>query len=163
MIVHRAGFGTHIAFTNSMINTGASMEKILVSMDARHGAWEAWSRAISLARRIGSSARLYALLVVPEGHAGAVGDAGTAMVRERFELEMELAQAQGLHVDCFITQGNYDEEVIRFARHNQITLLVLEQDEGGKHPLKRSGASSRGIVHRICCRVELVTPRKHKF
>ena len=46
-----------------------NMERILVSMNCRSGSWDAWSRAISLARRI--RRKLYALLVLPPSAIGA--------------------------------------------------------------------------------------------
>lgn len=140
------------------------MERILVSMGARQGAWEAWNRAILLARRIGADARVYALLVIPVGHSGNVHcDSDIRIVRERFELQIELAKSEGIHIDYFITEGDYEEEVIRFAESNRITLLVLESTEGGKrHNAKGGLASLRRIIHRILCRVELVTPLKIK-
>lgn len=140
------------------------MERILVSMGVGSGAWEAWNRAILLARRIGSGARVYALLVIPAGDGSSVcSDTDISMVRERFELQIELAKSEGIHIDYFITEGNYEEEVVRFAESNRITLLVLESTEGGRrNNAKGNMASLRTIIHRILCRVELVTPLKFK-
>lgn len=136
------------------------MERILVSMDARHGAWEAWSRAISLARRI--DARVYALLVYPPGVKGrADGDPNDeAGVRHRLELLIESAKSNGIAVDYFISEGRYEEEVIRFAEHNRITLMVAESPEGEMRHSDREFTSFQKIRHRITCRLELVSPRK---
>jgi len=140
------------------------MERILVSMGARQGAWDAWNRAILLARRVGPDARVYALLVMPLGHGeNSHCDSDIHIVRERFELQIELAKSEGIRIDYFITEGDYEEEVIRFAKSNRITLLVLESTEGGKRNSAKGGlASLRRIIHRILCRVELVTPLKIK-
>lgn len=136
------------------------MERILVSMDARHGAWEAWSRAISLARRI--DARVYALLVIPPGmHGGANGDAAEAgEVRRRLELLIEAAKSGGIAVDYFVSEGKYEEEVIKFVEHNRITLMVAESPEGEVRHSDRELAAVRKIRHRVSCRMELVSPRK---
>ena len=136
------------------------MEKILVSMDARHGAWEAWSRAISLAKRI--DARVYALLVYPFGaeRGGDPSRENPGSVRHRFELLIELAKSEGIAVDYFISEGSYEEEVIKFADHNKISLMVAEPPEGGGRHLEREFISFQKIRHRIRCRLELVSPRK---
>lgn len=137
------------------------MERILVSMNARHGAWEAWSRAISLAKRI--DARVYALLVLPSSTQPAAGEPAvknTLNVRQRLELQIELAKSEGIHIDYFISEGNYEEEVIQFVDHNKITLLVVESTEGENRHTDRGISAIRKILHRIKCRMELVSPRK---
>lgn len=137
------------------------MERILVSMNAQQAAWEAWSRAISLVKRIGRDARIYALLIVPQPHSvSPMIEKDIKMIRERFELQIELAESEGIHIDYYVTEGNYEDEVVRFAEQNKITLLVLESLEEGKQHAKRGGDSLRKIIHRIPCRVELVTPRR---
>jgi nucleotide-binding universal stress UspA family protein len=130
------------------------MERILVSMDARHGAREAWWRAISLAKRI--DARVYTLLVLNAGgDTGTAGDQDLALrVRKRLELLIEIAKSEGVRIDYFISEGSYEEEVARFIDTNKITLLVAESPEGESR--------IRKILHRIKCRVELVSPRKIK-
>jgi K+-sensing histidine kinase KdpD len=137
------------------------MERILVSMETRQGAWEAWSRAISLAKRI--DAKVYALLVMPPdpkrsgGHECANAEAN---VRRRLELLIELAKSDGIHVDYFVSEGNYEEEVIRFIEHNRISLLVAEPPDGdGRHSDRESSAIQK-IRHRIKCRMEMVIPRR---
>jgi len=136
------------------------MERILVSMNCRNGSWGAWSRAISLARRI--DAKLYVLLVLPASIKGAGIEENNAPcgTRERLELLIEIAKSEGARIDYFISQGNYEEEVIRFVQQNRITLLIAESpDRDGPHP-ERDSAQIRQIQHRIACRVELVSPRK---
>ncbi len=81
------------------------MERILVSMNSQCGAWGAWSRAISLARRI--DARLYALLLVPPSvkTAGAAEENSTAgVVRKRLELLIELAKSEGVRVSTILSR-----------------------------------------------------------
>ncbi len=135
------------------------MERILVSMDARQGAWEAWSRAISLAKRI--DAGVYALLVVPPSSSAADRyDKDGSSVKKRLELLVESAEAEGVRIQYFISEGDYEEEVIRFVDHNRITLLVAESAEGDHRHADRKIPPLRKILHRIACRVELVSPRK---
>lgn len=135
------------------------MERILISMDARHGSWGAWGRAISLARRI--EARVFALLVFPsEGVAGADGEAATGeSIRHHLELQIELAKADGISIDYFVSEGNYEEEVIKFADHNRITLMIAEPPYGENRHSDRE-TSLQKIRHRVRCRMELVSPRK---
>ncbi len=137
------------------------MERILVSMNSQWGAWGAWSRAISLARRI--DAKLYALLFMQSSEQ----TAGTAEkhtsaggVRERLELLIELAKSEGVRIDYFISEGAYEEEVVRFVEQNRITLLVAESPEEENSSSEREFAQISRIRHRITCRVELVSPRK---
>jgi K+-sensing histidine kinase KdpD len=121
-------------------------------MSSRCGAWGAWSRAISLARRI--DAKLYALLLTPPSSKTAGG------VRKRLELLIELAKSEGVSVDYFVAEGNYEEEVIRFVEQNRITLLVAESPDEDNSNSERDMSQIRRISHRISCRVELVSQRK---
>ncbi len=136
------------------------MERILVSMNCRSGSWGAWSRAISLARRI--DAKLYALLVLPPSAIGAgiEENSATCGTRERLELLIEIAKSEGARVDYFISEGNYEEEVIRFVEQNRITLVIAEHPDDENSHSERDMAQIRKIQHRIACRVELVSPRK---
>jgi nucleotide-binding universal stress UspA family protein len=130
-------------------------------MNSQWGAWGAWSRAISLARRI--DARLYALLLAPPSAkpvATAGGNSTAGDVRKRLELLIELAKSEGVQVDYFISEGSYEEEVIRFVEQNRITLLVAESAEDENSNPERELAQIRRIGHRVTCRVELVSPRK---
>jgi nucleotide-binding universal stress UspA family protein len=137
------------------------MERILVSMDGRHGAWEAWSRATSLAKRI--DARVYALLVLPAAEPSGKGSGGNAdKVKKRLELLIELAKSEGLRIDYFISEGSYEDEVVRFADQNKVTLLVTESSEGENRHADKESAPSRRIRHRVSCRVEVVSPRKNQ-
>ncbi|MGA2401489.1 MAG: universal stress protein [Syntrophobacteraceae bacterium] len=136
------------------------MERILVSMNFRSGSWDAWSRAISLARRI--EAKLYVLLVLPPSSKGAGIEEhnATGGTRERLELLIEIAKSEGSRVEYFISEGNYEEEVIRFVEQNRITLVIVESPDEGNPRSERDLAQIRKIQHRIACRVEMVSPRK---
>jgi hypothetical protein len=81
-------------------------------------------------------------------------------VRERLELLIELAKSEGVRVDYFISEGGYEEEVIRFIDQNRITLLVAESPGEANYNSEREFAQISRIRHRIACRVELVSPRK---
>lgn len=134
------------------------MERILVGTSPRHGAFAALPRAISLAKRIKAS--VYVLFVTPRGgegpdtsrHAGG-DDHG------RLRLLVQQAREDGVGIEYFVTQGDYAEEVIRFARDRKITLLVSESADGeGRNP-ERDTQSLQRILHGVSCRVELVSPR----
>ena len=136
------------------------MERILVSMHCRNGSWGALSRAVSLARRI--DAKLYALLVLPPcaESAGPEERSASCGIRERLELLIEIAKSEGSRIDYFISEGNYEEEVIRFVQQNRVTLVIAENPDEESPNLERDLAQIRKIQHRIACRVELVSPRK---
>jgi K+-sensing histidine kinase KdpD len=133
------------------------MERVLVSMNVRQGAWEALSRAISLARRI--DARIYALLVLPSpATGGGIVDQKASGVKERLELLIEAAKSENIRIDYFISEGKYEQEVIRFIDQNKITLLVVESPEGDQrelHPIE-------SFRHRTTCRVEVISLRKNQ-
>lgn len=135
------------------------MERILVSLDGQHAAWEALARAVSLATRI--EARVFVLLVTPpEGDAVGPAEADIrAALRRRLEMAIEAAKAKGIAIDFFMTEGAYEEEVIRFIENHKITLLVADGGEGAGRRQPRDAALD-WILHRATCRVELVTPRK---
>jgi nucleotide-binding universal stress UspA family protein len=137
------------------------MEKILVAIDGRHGAWEALSHACSLARRI--HVQLNVLLVIPLDKAGLSHAAAEVEehIKKRLELLIEAAKAEGIVINYFITEGNYDDEVISFVNHNKITLLVHETHEGETRPASREMAETlRSLRHRIACTMEIVAPKK---
>ncbi|HYA42311.1 MAG TPA: universal stress protein [Syntrophobacteraceae bacterium] len=136
------------------------MERILVSMDCWNGCWGALSRAISLAGRI--DAKLYALLVLPPSASGSGKEELNApcMTRERIELLIEIAKSEGSRIDYFISEGDYEEEVIRFVEQNRITLVIAESPDAENPCCERDLAQIRRIRHRISCRLEVVSPRK---
>lgn len=136
------------------------MERILVSMDPLQGAWEAWSRAISLAKRI--DAKVYALLVLPpyDSEEGGIRQQNARGVRKKLELLIEIAKSEGIAIDYFVSEGKYEDEVIRFVDQNRITLLVAELPDGERRHSGRGDPCLHKIRHRVTCRMELVSPRK---
>lgn len=136
------------------------MERILVSMNCWQGSWGALSRAVSLARRI--EAKLYALLVLPPSAKGAgiQEHNDSCRTRERLELLIEIAKSEGSQIEYFISEGNYEEEVIRFVQQNRITLVIAESPDEEDPHAERDLTQIRKIQHRIACRVEVVSPRK---
>ncbi len=129
-------------------------------MGPRHGTWGALSRAVSLAKRI--DARVYALLVLqPLTSPGNDGGAHAATeLRQRIEFLIGLAKSEGISIDYFISEGNYEEEVIRFAEEKDLTLMVAEHPVRDQRNHDHDSTSFRRILHRITCRVEVVSPRK---
>jgi K+-sensing histidine kinase KdpD len=122
------------------------MERILVCMDDRRGAWEALSHSVCLAKRIGAA--VHVLRIQAPGAEPRDGDA----VRSRLERQIEAAKAEGVNITHFVAEGPFEEEVIRFAEHHRISLLVAEPGQG---------EGLQQIRHRIACRVELVSPRRN--
>jgi nucleotide-binding universal stress UspA family protein len=137
------------------------MERILVGIDGQHSAWEALARAFALAKRIG--AHLHVLLVRPTGEKGRADlDAqNETSLRKHLELRIEAAKAQGVQVEYYITEGGYEDEVVRFVNHNRITLLVYELRDGEHKSNERGSGALKAIRHRISCKVEVVAPRKN--
>lgn len=139
------------------------MEKILVAINGRHGAWEAVSHAFSLAKRV--SVQLNILLVVASGASRgrtAADGNGEQEVKRRIDLLIESALAEGLQVNYFITEGDFEEEVIKFINCNKITLLVHEEPIDNGRSAPRNSTSLRNLRHRISCKIEVVVPRKNK-
>lgn len=131
------------------------MERILVGTSPRQGAFRALARAISLAKRI--DARVHVLFVSPPSDGLPPGQASPE--HRRLRLMAQQAAREGVGIECFVTQGHYEEEVIRFAREHRITLLVSESTGGDGVGAQRDGQSLKQILHGIACRVELVSPR----
>jgi len=73
---------------------------------------------------------------------------------------VQKAQEEGVGIECFMAEGTYEEEVIRFARDRKITLLVLEGTEGEGRTLEQDSLSLKRILHGISCRIEVVSPRR---
>ncbi len=136
------------------------MERILVGTSPRQGAFSALARAISLAKRI--NARVHVLFVSPPsgGAATATEDEDAPAEHRRLRLMAQQAAQEGVGIECFVTRGNYEDEVIRFAREHKITLLVSESADGEGRTSERDGQSLKQILHGIACRVELVSPRR---
>ena len=139
------------------------MENILVAIDAKHNAWEALSRACSLARRVHVHVNVL-LVIPPQSRNLSYTEAQLeTTVRERLELMLEVFKAEGVRINYFVTEGVYEEAVIVFTQNNRVTLLVYEATDGDARSADGECASLRAIRHRVACRVEVVAPIKHTF
>ena len=133
------------------------MEKILVCIEARRGAWEALDRAFNLAERLG--AQVSVLLIYPEQWVDSTVVSEEESVKERVELMLEDAESKGISVEFYVSRGSYEEEVISFVIEHGITHLIVEQaDDGSKEGLKCVKAH-QNIRHRVQCRMEIVQKR----
>jgi len=139
------------------------MEQILVGIDGQHSAWEALARACTLAKRI--DAHLHVLLVQPSAdNKASSGEVQNAEdLRKHLELRIKTAKSQGIPIDYFITEGQYEEEIVRFVNHYRITLLVYELNYRELNSTEKGTLSLQAIRHRIACKVETVAPRKEIF
>jgi len=86
---------------------------------------------------------------------------GRQEVKRRIDLLIESALADGLQVNYFIAEGNFEEEVINFINCNKITLLVYEAPIDNGRSASKHSTSLRNLRHRIACKIEVVVPRKH--
>lgn len=134
------------------------MEKILVAIDSRCGAWAALAHACSLAKRI--EVELHVLLITPrsvgkgEGGREGIGES----VRKRLELQLASAKAEGIAINYFMTEGTYAEEVINFVNHHKIALLVHETGGRDARSAARDAVALRALRHRLTCKMEVVAP-----
>jgi len=134
------------------------MEKILVAIDSRCGAWAALAHACSLAKRI--EVELNVLLITPRsaGKGEDVRDAVGESVRKRLELHLANAKAEGIVVNYYMTEGTYGEEVINFVNHHKIALLVHETRGRDARSAARDAVALRALRHRLTCKMEVVAP-----
>jgi nucleotide-binding universal stress UspA family protein len=140
------------------------MKKILVAIDGGNAAWEALSHACSLAKRI--DVQLNVLLVNPPDRKYLPRSEIEVKneIRKKLGLLIEAAKAEGIKVNYYISEGNYEDEVISFINNNKITLLVYETLEGDMRPaIKESTAALRSLRHRVACTIEVVAPKKSKI
>jgi nucleotide-binding universal stress UspA family protein len=139
------------------------MERILVIMNNQHYSWEALGRAVSLAKRI--NARVFVLKVFSQDvkETGAVGEDMKTSAGRRLENIIQAARADSIRIEYFVTEGEFEEEVIRFVEHNKISILVVEpgswETKSSENPEKGLGPIQE-ILYRISCRVEMVSPKK---
>ncbi len=136
------------------------MEKILVAIDSRRGAWEALSHACSLAGRI--DAVVNVLLVSPPHSTRPSAESREVeeAIKKRLLLLIEAAQARGVKIHYFITEGGYEQEVITFINKYKISLFIYEADAGKIRPGGKDQAYSSSLPHRISCTVERVFTKK---
>ncbi|MGD9947305.1 MAG: universal stress protein [Desulfobulbus sp.] len=134
------------------------MEKILVAIDARRGAWAALSHACSLAKRI--EVDLNVLLVNPQTRGGGKTVRGELeqVVRKRLELLLETAKGEGITINYFMTEGSYEDEVINFVNHHKIALLVYETRGRDARSAAKDAVALRALRHRLTCKMEVVAP-----
>lgn len=128
------------------------MERILVAIDRLHPQQEALSHGCSLAKRI--QARLYVLFVHKQSCVV------TNPARQRLELLVGYARAEGIHVEYIILEGGYEESIVSFIQNNGITLFIHELEHVYMHSYDRCFSVLQAVRHRISCRVEIVTPQK---
>ena len=136
------------------------MEKILIAIDHKHSAWEALSHACFLAKRI--PVQINVLFVVPSanGKNTTVEKALQEEIRKCLSMHIEQSKSEGIMINLFMTEGNYEDEIIRFARHNRITLILHEAREEDGRSMGLLSAPLRSLRHRLACRVEIVSPKK---
>lgn len=141
------------------------MEKILVSIDCQEVALGAFYRAIHLAIRI--KAMVYVLQVVDADKSPAGKDAQGQLdstSKEILDSMIEMARSEGVTVNYYVTQGDYMEELVRFVRQKNITLLVLGfPDKGTKLSQNLAKSMLDGILKQVNCAVELVHQRAPLF
>ncbi len=128
------------------------MERILVCLKEGEITWEALARALALARRI--KVRLYVLQVF---HANLDRNRSESEDMKRLKQCIKEAGDEGLHIDFFVTEGNFEQEVIDFVQRNKITLLITEHWRQDSGIIEREKLSLEMIRHRVSCRVEVVT------
>lgn len=134
------------------------MEKILVAIDSRCGAWAALAHACSLAKRI--EVDLNVLLIIPRsgGTHEDMRDGAGESVRKRLELQLASAKAEGIAINYFMTEGAYAEEVINFVNHHKIALLVHETGGRDARSAAKDAVVLRALRHRLTCKLEVVAP-----
>lgn len=137
------------------------MDKILVAFEGRRGAWEALSHACSLAKRI--QVALNVLLVIAPDRRDLPQREREAeeAIKKRLALLIETAKAEGITINYFLAEGNYEDEVVKFVNHHRIALLVHETTESDARTANKDSASLRALRHRLTCKLEIVAPMKH--
>jgi len=128
------------------------MERILVGVGPRHPNLWAAGHAMGLAKRM--KATVSVLLVMDPGSQEPA--TGQAPYRQKLEALMEQARSEGLAVDYYVSQGRYEDEVVRFIKENKVTMLVIEQPAGRKGSSMESNKLIEKIRHRVDCRIEVV-------
>ena len=139
------------------------MERILVIMTDQYHPWEALGRAVALAKRI--SARVFVLKVFSQDEEQGEGVEQDKKTSAGIRLEnmIQTARTDSIGIDYFVTEGDFEEEVIRFVDNNKISILVAETGEWDSRHCENPGKGLgpiQDIMYRISCRVELVSPKK---
>ncbi|MGD2028769.1 MAG: universal stress protein [Desulfobacterales bacterium] len=133
------------------------MERILVGLyPGRTSLWAA-VHALNLSKRI--NARLYFLLVVDS--ADKESDQSLmrqleASMKSSLALLIKKGISDGITVDCYITYGQYDNELVKFVKENKITMLVVGSPSPREGRFEDFEDLLEKIRHRIDCRIEVV-------
>ncbi len=148
------------------------MEHILVSMDIRQdadspfpiinqdetgGFLAAVYRAIHLAERI--KANVHILLVWHQEPVSPPAGAFTGLEEaaiKHLELMIEKARSNGVSVHYYVSNGNFEDEVIRFVAEKKITLLILGLPYGDSENSEEFNKALYAIRQNVRCAIELV-------
>jgi nucleotide-binding universal stress UspA family protein len=134
------------------------MEKILVGMNPVSASFWAGLHALNLAKRI--DARICFLRVVnsrsSEDRSHRADQDTLSDVTKRLDHFVEKARAEGIPVDCYVSEGDYESELVRFVQEKGITMLILGAPEGHGLPPARFSAFLDRIRHRVDCRIEVL-------
>ncbi len=141
------------------------MERILVGMESGRTSLWAVVHALNLAKRI--KARVFILLVTDDvpakGKKDSFIDEMETSVKASLESLIEEGISDGIVVDYYITQGQYDNELVKFIKVNKITLLVVGMPTAPYiHPGDFNDLIEK-IRHRIDCRIEVVHEKTAKI
>jgi len=129
-------------------------------MNHKNGAWEALSHACFLAKRIPAQINVLFVETPTNGKNKTVEKALQDEIRKRLAMHIEQFKSEGIVINLFMTEGSYENEIIRFARHNRITLILHEAREEDGRSMGLLSAPLRSLRHRLACRVEIVSPKK---
>ncbi len=131
------------------------MEKILVGIYSRDTSFWAGVHALNLAKRIGG--KVFFLLIIGPGTGSKTDSAETeAFLKEKIKSLVQEGRSQGIVVDCYLTYGNYETELVKFVQENKISLLVIEPSAEQVKVPERFSSFLEKIRHRINCRIEVV-------
>jgi nucleotide-binding universal stress UspA family protein len=134
------------------------MEKILVGMNPVSTSFWAGLHALNLAKRI--DAKICFLHVVDssssEDRAHPADQDASSDATRRMDHFVEKARAEGIPVDCYVSEGDYESELVRFVHEKGITMLVLGAPDGHTMAPARFSAFLDRIRHRVDCRIEVL-------
>jgi nucleotide-binding universal stress UspA family protein len=134
------------------------MEKILVGMNSVSTGFWAGMHALNLAKRI--EARVCFLYVTDPGSSEdrerpTYQDAPSDE-RKRVDHFVEKARAEGIPVDYYVSEGDYESELIRFVHEKGVTMLVLGAPGGHDAAPTRFSSFLDRIRHSVNCRIEVL-------
>ncbi|MCG6895275.1 MAG: universal stress protein [Desulfobacteraceae bacterium] len=134
------------------------MEKILAGMNPASASYWAGLHALSLAKRI--DAQVCFLYVSKSGSTGNpsrwTDREAASDFRARVDHLVEQAREEGISVQYYVSEGNYEGELVRFVHDKKITILVLGAPDGHGTGIARFGNFVDRIRHRVDCRIEVV-------